>query len=127
MQKAIEIRLLCEVVVLSAIYCNPPLTLNLLEQIRFPDSPEAITEQFFSRLLEDAERKLNNVWNVMTSHSVDHIPPTCDPTPPTLDLNLPLVWSDPAHLCPCPTHLYSQTLPPVSLPHPPVSDCGGSG
>ena len=55
MQKAIEIRLLCEVVVLSAIYCNPPLTLNLLEQIRFPDSPEAITEQFFSRLLEDAE------------------------------------------------------------------------
>ena len=56
MQKAIEIRLLCEVVVLSAIYCNPPLTLNLLEQIRFPDSPEAITEQFISRLLEDAER-----------------------------------------------------------------------
>ena len=55
MQKAIEIRLLCEVVVLSAIYCNPPLTLNLLEQIRFPDSPEAITEQFFSRLLEDSE------------------------------------------------------------------------
>lgn len=55
-QKAIEIRLLCEVVVLSAIYCNPPLTLNLMEQIHFPDCPEAITEQFFTRLLEDAER-----------------------------------------------------------------------
>jgi hypothetical protein len=55
-QHSIEVRLLCEVVVLSALYCNAMVTMAILEQVHFPGSQESITEQFFTKLLEDTEK-----------------------------------------------------------------------
>ena len=52
-QKCPEVRIICEVVVMAALFCQTPITLDILQQVHFPNSPEPITEQFFSKLLKE--------------------------------------------------------------------------
>ena len=41
--------------VIAVLYYNPSMLLGLLEKTHFPDSTEAITTQFFSQWIKDAD------------------------------------------------------------------------
>ena len=44
--------------VIAGIYYNTAMMLELLEKTHFPDSPEAITSQFFTQWVKDATADL---------------------------------------------------------------------
>ncbi|KAM5171427.1 importin-8 [Mantella aurantiaca] len=53
--KSSELRTMCLQVVIAALYYNPALLLNTLEQIRFPHSSEPITAQFINQWVNDTD------------------------------------------------------------------------
>ncbi|XP_068133705.1 importin-8 isoform X2 [Hyperolius riggenbachi] len=53
--KSSELRTMCLQVAIAALYYDPALLLNTLEQIRFPHSSEPITAQFINQWLNDTD------------------------------------------------------------------------
>uniref|UniRef100_A0A8C9SLW8 Importin 7 n=1 Tax=Scleropages formosus TaxID=113540 RepID=A0A8C9SLW8_SCLFO len=53
--KTSELRTMCLQVAIAALYYNPPLLLNTLENLRFPNNTEPITNHFISQWLKDVD------------------------------------------------------------------------
>ncbi|CAK8692133.1 unnamed protein product [Clavelina lepadiformis] len=53
--KLSELRTMCLQVVIAALYYNPALLLQTLENMRFPNTSEAISEQFFRQWINDVD------------------------------------------------------------------------
>ncbi|XP_062851040.1 importin-8 isoform X1 [Trichomycterus rosablanca] len=53
--KSTELRTMCLQVAIAALYYNPTLLINTLENMRFPHSPEPITAQFINQWMNDTE------------------------------------------------------------------------
>uniref|UniRef100_A0A672J095 Importin N-terminal domain-containing protein n=1 Tax=Salarias fasciatus TaxID=181472 RepID=A0A672J095_SALFA len=53
--KTSELRTMCLQVAIAALYCNPPVLLNTLENLRFPNNTESITNHFISQWLKDVD------------------------------------------------------------------------
>lgn len=53
--KTSELRTMCLQVVIAALYYNPVLLLTTLENIRFPNTAESVTEQFFKQWFSDVD------------------------------------------------------------------------
>nr|AAI55061.1 Ipo7 protein [Danio rerio] len=53
--KTSELRTMCLQVAIAAIYYSPPLLLNTLENLRFPNNTEPITNHFISQWLKDID------------------------------------------------------------------------
>nr|DBA30347.1 TPA: hypothetical protein GDO54_006343 [Pyxicephalus adspersus] len=66
--KASELRTMCLQVVIAALFYNPPLLLNTLEQIRFPHSSEPITAQFINQWVNDTDCFLGQVMHCFYIH-----------------------------------------------------------
>lgn len=53
--KTSELRTMCLQVAIAALYHNPPLLLNTLENLRFPNNTEPITNHFITQWLKDID------------------------------------------------------------------------
>uniref|UniRef100_A0A4W4GJY7 Importin N-terminal domain-containing protein n=1 Tax=Electrophorus electricus TaxID=8005 RepID=A0A4W4GJY7_ELEEL len=53
--KTSELRTMCLQVAIAALYYSPPLLLNTLENLRFPNNTEPITNHFISQWLKDID------------------------------------------------------------------------
>uniref|UniRef100_A0A8C7FNV0 Importin 7 n=1 Tax=Oncorhynchus kisutch TaxID=8019 RepID=A0A8C7FNV0_ONCKI len=53
--KTSELRTMCLQVAIAALYYSPPLLLNTLENLRFPNNTEPITNHFISQWLKDVD------------------------------------------------------------------------
>ncbi|XP_078483140.1 importin-7 isoform X1 [Ciona intestinalis] len=53
--KTSELRTMCLQVVIAALYYNPTLLLQTLESMRFPNTTETISEQFFRQWINDVD------------------------------------------------------------------------
>uniref|UniRef100_A0A3Q2P367 Importin 7 n=1 Tax=Fundulus heteroclitus TaxID=8078 RepID=A0A3Q2P367_FUNHE len=53
--KTSELRTMCLQVAIAALYYSPPLLLNTLENLRFPNSTEPITNHFITQWLKDVD------------------------------------------------------------------------
>ncbi|KAG2463096.1 IPO7 protein, partial [Polypterus senegalus] len=53
--KTSELRTMCLQVAIAALYYSPPLLLNTLENLRFPNNTEPITNHFISQWLNDVD------------------------------------------------------------------------
>ncbi|EDO49266.1 predicted protein [Nematostella vectensis] len=53
--KGSELRTMCLQVAIAALYYNSPLLLSILDKLQFPNSQEAVTAQFFSQWVHDAD------------------------------------------------------------------------
>lgn len=53
--KTSELRTMCLQVAIAALYYSPPLLLNTLENLRFPNNTEPITNHFITQWLKDVD------------------------------------------------------------------------
>uniref|UniRef100_A0A673FZ55 Importin-7-like n=1 Tax=Sinocyclocheilus rhinocerous TaxID=307959 RepID=A0A673FZ55_9TELE len=58
--KTSELRTMCLQVAIAALYYSPPLLLNTLENLRFPNNTEPITNHFISQWLKDIDSELGS-------------------------------------------------------------------
>lgn len=65
--KTSELRTMCLQVAIAALYYSPPLLLNTLENLRFPNSTEPITNHFITQWLKDVDCFLGYELNVAIS------------------------------------------------------------
>lgn len=61
--KTSELRTMCLQVAIAALYYSPPLLLNTLENLRFPNNTEPITNHFITQWLKDVDCFLGYDFN----------------------------------------------------------------
>uniref|UniRef100_A0A4W6DD61 Importin 7 n=1 Tax=Lates calcarifer TaxID=8187 RepID=A0A4W6DD61_LATCA len=76
--KTSELRTMCLQVAIAALYYSPPLLLNTLENLRFPNNTEPITNHFISQWLKDVDCFLGYdqcaFWDSAALIDLDHRP-----------------------------------------------------
>lgn len=69
--KTSELRTMCLQVAIAALYYSPPLLLNTLENLRFPNNTEPITNHFITQWLKDVDCFLGWEFNALRRQRVN--------------------------------------------------------
>lgn len=62
--KTSELRTMCLQVAIAALYYSPPLLLNTMENLRFPNTVEPVTNHFIKQWLNDVDCFLGSVPSI---------------------------------------------------------------